>query len=80
VTAQLSRVKRTILSTFFDQFVKYDQKEAPASRDRVQRVHRKGNNMAREDYVCDCDIIHGEIVDSVKRNMPEESEDRKSVV
>ena len=30
--------------------------------------------MAREDYVCGCDIIHGEIVDSVKRNMPEESE------
>ncbi|MBA4347715.1 MAG: transcriptional regulator, partial [Clostridiales bacterium] len=30
--------------------------------------------MGREDYVCDCDIIHGEVVDSVRRNMPEENE------
>ena len=30
--------------------------------------------MAREDYVCDCDIIHADVVNSVKRNMPEESE------
>ena len=30
--------------------------------------------MAREDYVCDCDIIHADVVNSVKRNMPEENE------
>jgi DNA-binding transcriptional ArsR family regulator len=30
--------------------------------------------MNREDYVCDCDIIHADVVDLVKRNMPQESE------
>lgn len=30
--------------------------------------------MKKEDYLCDCDIIHDEVVDSVKRNMPQESE------
>ena len=28
----------------------------------------------KELYVCDCDIIHGDVVDQVKCNMPEESE------
>ena len=37
-------------------------------------MSRKGNTMAREEYVCDCDIIHADVVNSVKRNMPEESE------
>ena len=37
-------------------------------------LSRKGNTMAREDYVCDCDIIHADVVNSVKRNMPDESE------
>jgi hypothetical protein len=35
---------------------------------------KKGQTMAREDYVCDCDIIHADVVESVRRNMPEESE------
>ncbi|MEA4914945.1 MAG: metalloregulator ArsR/SmtB family transcription factor [Christensenella sp.] len=30
--------------------------------------------MSREDYVCDCDIIHSDVVNSVQRNMPQESE------
>ena len=30
--------------------------------------------MGKEDYICDCDIIHADVVDSVKRKMPEESE------
>ena len=30
--------------------------------------------MGKEDYICDCDIIHADVVDSVRRNMPEESE------
>lgn len=46
----------------------------PAERDAVQGYDGKGNNMAREEYVCDCDIIHGDVIDLVKRNMPEENE------
>ena len=30
--------------------------------------------MSREDYVCDCDIIHSDVVNSVRRNMPQDSE------
>ena len=30
--------------------------------------------MGKEDYICDCDIIHAEVVETVKRNMPQESE------
>ncbi len=30
--------------------------------------------MKREAYVCECDIIHSEVVDTVRRNMPDESE------
>lgn len=30
--------------------------------------------MGKEDYICECDIIHTDVVDYVKRNMPEESE------
>jgi len=30
--------------------------------------------MSREDYVCDCDIIHSDVVNSVQRNMPQDSE------
>ncbi len=37
-------------------------------------AYGKGRTMNREDYVCDCDIIHAEVVDQVKRNMPDESE------
>ena len=32
------------------------------------------NTPEKELYVCDCDIIHGDVVDQVKCNMPEESE------
>ena len=36
---------------------------------------RKGKEiMDKEIYVCDCDIIHGGVVEKVKCNMPEESE------
>ena len=30
--------------------------------------------MKKEDYVCECDIIHSDVVDRVKRNMPDENE------
>lgn len=30
--------------------------------------------MNKEEYVCDCDIIHADVVTSVQRNMPEENE------
>ena len=30
--------------------------------------------MSKEDYVCACDIIHSDVVEQVKRNMPDENE------
>lgn len=30
--------------------------------------------MAKVDLICDCDVIHGDIVDSVKLRMPDEGE------
>lgn len=30
--------------------------------------------MAKDEVYCDCDVIHGDVVDAVKEKMPEESE------
>ncbi len=30
--------------------------------------------MAKSDVLCDCDVIHAEVVDAVKKKMPEEDE------
>ena len=30
--------------------------------------------MKKEDLLCDCDVIHAEVVDAVKKNMPDENE------
>jgi len=37
-------------------------------------IIREGDFLSKDEFVCDCDVIHAEVVDKVKERMPEERE------
>ena len=52
---------------------------ARRARRRRPPALREGTSVKREDILCDCDVLHENVVHAVREKMPDEK-DRKSVV